>query len=72
MITITINTMRLIYTIGIWFYTLGIRLAALFGHEKAQQMVKGWKDCVNVLNTQTFKHSNIQNGLVSCGEPRRV
>ena len=35
--------MRLIYTIGIWFYTLGVRLAALFGHEKARQMVEGWK-----------------------------
>ena len=35
--------MRIIYTIGICFYTLGIRLAALFGHEKARQMVEGWK-----------------------------
>lgn len=35
--------MRIIYTIGIWFYTLGIRLAALFGHSKARLMVDGWK-----------------------------
>ena len=35
--------MRLIYTIGIWFYTLGIRVVALFGHEKARLMVNGWK-----------------------------
>ena len=35
--------MRLIYTIGIWFYSLGIRVAALFGHTKARQMVEGWK-----------------------------
>ena len=35
--------MRLIYTIGIHLYTLGIRLAAFFGHKKARQMVKGWK-----------------------------
>lgn len=35
--------MRLFYTIGIWFYTLGVRLAALFGHEKAQLMVRGWR-----------------------------
>ena len=34
--------MRIIYTIGIWFYTLGIRVAALFGHTKARQMVRGW------------------------------
>ena len=35
--------MRVLYTIGIWFYTLGVRVAALFGHEKARQMVDGWK-----------------------------
>ncbi len=35
--------MRALYTIGIWFYTLGVRIAALFGHEKARQMVHGWK-----------------------------
>ena len=35
--------MRLLYTIGIWFFTLGVRIAALFGHEKARQMVHGWK-----------------------------
>ena len=35
--------MRILYTIGIWFYTLGIRIAALFGHEKARLMVNGWK-----------------------------
>lgn len=34
--------MRILYTIGIWFYTLGIRLAALFGHRNARLMVKGW------------------------------
>ena len=35
--------MRLLYTIGIRFYTLGIRLAALFGHFNARLMVRGWK-----------------------------
>lgn len=35
--------MRFLYTIGIWFYRLGILLAALFGHEKARKMVCGWK-----------------------------
>ena len=35
--------MRIIYTIGICFYTLGIRVAALFGHSKARLMVDGWK-----------------------------
>lgn len=35
--------MRLIYTIGIWFYTLGVRVAALCGHVKARQMVRGWR-----------------------------
>lgn len=36
--------MRLFYTIGIWFYVLGIRLAALFGHTKARLMVRGWRE----------------------------
>lgn len=36
--------MRILYTIGIWFYTVGIRAAALFGHEKAKLMVKGWEE----------------------------
>lgn len=35
--------MRLLYNIGIFCYTLGIRVAALFGHVKAQQMVVGWR-----------------------------
>ena len=35
--------MRILYTIGIYLYTLGIRLAALLGHKKAGLMVKGWK-----------------------------
>lgn len=36
--------MRLLYTLGIWFYTLGIRVAALCGHVKASQMVRGWRE----------------------------
>ena len=35
--------MRIFYTIGIWFYELGVRTAALFGYVKARQMVEGWK-----------------------------
>ena len=35
--------MRIIYTIGIWFYTVGVRIAALCGHKNAALMVKGWK-----------------------------
>ncbi|MCR5445920.1 MAG: 3-deoxy-D-manno-octulosonic acid transferase [Bacteroidales bacterium] len=35
--------MRTLYSIGIWLYTLGIRMAALFGHAKARLMVAGWK-----------------------------
>lgn len=38
--------MRTFYTIGIWFYMLGVRIAALFGHEKARLMVNGWKTTV--------------------------
>ena len=36
--------MRILYSIGIAFYTLGIRIAALFGHDKARRMVMGWRD----------------------------
>ena len=35
--------MAVLYSIGILFYTLGIRVAALCGHTKARQMVEGWK-----------------------------
>ena len=35
--------MRLVYSIGIWFYAVGIRMAAMLGHAKARQMVAGWK-----------------------------
>lgn len=34
--------MRTFYTLGIYLYTLGIRLAALFGHRNARLMVQGW------------------------------
>ena len=33
--------MRVLYTIGILLYSLGVRVAALFGHAKAMQWVKG-------------------------------
>ncbi len=36
--------MRLLYTIGIRFYTLCVRLAALFGHRNAARMVWGWSE----------------------------
>ena len=35
--------MRFFYTIGILFYSLGVRVAALFGHAKAMQWVEGRK-----------------------------
>lgn len=34
--------MRLIYTIGIWFYGFGVHVAALFGHRNARLMLRGW------------------------------
>lgn len=36
--------MRILYTLGINLYTLGIRVAAICGHTKARQMVNGWHD----------------------------
>lgn len=48
--------MRKIYTIGIYLYTLGIRLAALFGHKNARLMVRGWRQGKrNIPNTQSDK-----------------
>lgn len=35
--------MRVFYTIGIWFYTLGVRIAAMCGHKHAGLMVRGWR-----------------------------
>lgn len=34
--------MRILYTIGIGFYTLGVRIAVLCGHHNAKLMVNGW------------------------------
>ena len=39
--------MRILYTLGIYLYTLGIRLAALFGHRNARLMARGWKGFKN-------------------------
>ena len=35
--------MSVLYTIGIWLYSLGVRIAALFGNAKALQWVEGRK-----------------------------
>ena len=59
--------MRIIYTIGIWFYTLGIRLAALFGHKKARQMVQGWRHWRNEL-AKLDKHPVVWFHAASLGE----
>lgn len=45
--------MRIIYTIGIWFYGLGVRTAALFGHTNARLMVRGWKTPKPLSDTAT-------------------
>lgn len=34
--------MRVLYTIGIWFYGFGVHVAALFGHRNARLMLRGW------------------------------
>ena len=51
--------MRLLYTIGIWFYTLGVRFAALCGHRNARLMVQGWRECVNGLMRQCVSDNTI-------------
>ena len=35
--------MSVLYTIGVWLYSLGVRIAALFGNAKAMQWVEGRK-----------------------------
>lgn len=47
--------MRLLYTIGIYLYTFGIRIAALCGHEKARLMVRGWKQAFTQSNNNAAK-----------------
>lgn len=34
--------MRVLYSIGIWFYGFGVHVAALFGHRNARLMLRGW------------------------------
>ncbi len=60
--------MRVLYTIGIWFYGLGIRIAALF-NEKARLWVRGRKDLLSELE-QTFagKQSSVWVHCASLGE----
>ena len=45
--------MNVLYTIGILFYSLGVRIAALFGHAKAMQWVEGRKNHLAVSAQQT-------------------
>ena len=35
--------MRAVYTIGIFFYALGVRVAALLGHRRAKPLAAGWR-----------------------------
>ncbi|MBR3466044.1 MAG: 3-deoxy-D-manno-octulosonic acid transferase, partial [Bacteroidales bacterium] len=58
----------MLYTIGIWFYGLGIRIAALF-NEKARLWVRGRKDLLSELE-QTFagKQSSVWVHCASLGE----
>lgn len=60
--------MRLFYTIGIWFYTLGIRLAALFGHEKARQMATGWRQVPQALSKLSADKPTVWFHAASLGE----
>ena len=41
--------MRIIYTIGIWFYGFGVHIAAFFGHRNARLMLRGWHHWREVL-----------------------
>lgn len=52
--------MRFFYTIGIYLYTLGIRVAALLGHGKARLMVEGWEKCDNADAITKFHNNAIK------------
>ena len=60
--------MRILYSIGIWFYTLGIRVAVLFGHEKAGQMVAGWKRVPDELAKLSHERHTVWFHAASLGE----
>lgn len=60
--------MRTLYTIGIWGYTLGVRIAAFCGHEKARQMVDGWKRCPNELSKLSHERHTVWFHAASLGE----
>lgn len=60
--------MRILYTIGIWFYTLGIRMAAAMGHPRARQMVAGWKQVDGTLGKLTDERPVAWFHAASLGE----
>ena len=60
--------MRILYTIAIHLYTLGIRLAALFGHTKARQMVQGWKQVPTALAKLQHDKPTVWFHAASLGE----
>lgn len=60
--------MRILYTIGIWFYTLGVRMAALCGHEKARQMVDGWKQWPKEVAKLSHQRHTVWFHAASLGE----
>ena len=60
--------MQIIYTIGIWFYGLGIRVAALF-NEKARLWVRGRKGVFSELkHTIAGKTNPVWIHCASLGE----
>ncbi len=60
--------MRLIYTIGIRLYTIGIRMAAFFGHKKARLMVKGWNGVYAALGKLSRYKPTVWFHAASLGE----
>ena len=46
------------YTIGIYFYIFFVKLAALFGHKKAKQMLAGHKEVFKALKEKVKENTN--------------
>ena len=60
--------MRIIYTIGIWLYTQGVRIAALCGHRNARLMVDGWKQWPSAVAKLSHELPTVWFHAASLGE----
>lgn len=58
----------LIYLLGVWLYSAGVRIAACFGNEKAKQLVKGRTETWKKLQTYDNSQKSVWIHAASLGE----